>query len=150
MKVHCYYVNGSDAQGCLVVFINNFGQVDNQTVRLENSSIAWEEFNLNHPISCYHRVLAFDIEAGDNVSDIAIVANATRTLTTPCPLASPGNLFIAIIIIIINSHTESMVFIIISVAITSIVFMLTLILVIGFVLQHWNKSNDTTTESRQN
>ena len=96
MKIHCYYVNGSDVQGCLVVFINNFGQVDNQTVRLESNSTALEQFNLNHPISCYHRLLAFDIEAGGNVSDIAIVANVTRKLTTSCPLASPGNLFIAI------------------------------------------------------
>ena len=97
MKVHCYFINGSDAQGCLVVFINNFGHVDNQTVRLDSNSTTWEEFNLNHPISCYDQVLAFDIEAGGNVSDIAIVANVTRTLTTPCPLASPSNLFIAII-----------------------------------------------------
>ena len=43
-----------------------------------------------------------------------------------------------------------MVVIIISVAIASIVFMLALILVIGLILQHWNKSNDTTTESRLN
>ena len=153
VKVYCYFINGSDAQGCMVVFINNFGQVDNQTVRLESNSTALEQFNLNHPISCYHRVLAFDIERGGNVSDITIVANVTRTLTTPCPLASPSNLFIAIV----NSfswyifiHIESMVFIITSVAVASIVFMLALILIIGLVLQYWNKSNNTTIESRQN
>ena len=72
VKVHCYFINGSDAQGCLVVFTSSFGQVDNQIVRLESNSTAWEEISLDRPISCYHRVLAFDIEAGGNVSDIAI------------------------------------------------------------------------------
>ena len=94
VKIHCYYINGSDAQGCLVVFTSSFGQVDNQTAKLESNFTAWKEINLNHPISCYDRVLAFDIEGGGNVSDIAIMANI---IATPCLMASPGNLFIAII-----------------------------------------------------
>ena len=96
MKVHCYFINGSDAQGCLVIFTNNFGQVDNQTakLRLERSSTIWEEFVLDHPISCYHQVLAIDIEAGGNISDLAVMANISRKLETPCPMASQGILIL--------------------------------------------------------
>ena len=89
--VHCYFVNSSDAQGCLVIFTSNFRQVNNLTARLDSNSTAWEEFNLDHPVSCYDQVLAFDIEAGGNVSDVAVMANISRKLTTLCPVASQGN-----------------------------------------------------------
>ena len=92
MKVHCYFINGSDAQGCLVVFINSFGQVDNQTARLESNYTAWKEIILDHPVSCYDQVLAFDIEAGGNVSDLAVIANVPRKSAIPCPLTSPSKL----------------------------------------------------------
>ena len=93
VNVHCYFLNGSDAQGCLVIFTSNFGQVDNQTAKLRldsSNSTSWGEFILHHPISCYHQVLAIDIEAGSNTSDLAVMANISRKLETPCPLASQG------------------------------------------------------------
>ena len=99
MKVYCCFINSSDAQGCLVVFINSFGQVDNQTERLEsNSTVArWEDFDLAHPVSCYDQVLAFDIEAGGNVSGLAVMANISRKSAIPCLLASQGKLLILLI-----------------------------------------------------
>ena len=100
VKVYCCFINSSDAQGCLVVFINSFGQVDNQIARLESNSTAtrWEEFDLAHPVSCYDQVLAFEIEAGGNVSDLAVMVNISRKTAIPCPLASQGNLLLLLII----------------------------------------------------
>lgn len=54
VMVNCYFLNGSDAQGCMIIFISNFEQVDNQTARLDSNSTAWVEFNLDHPVSCYY------------------------------------------------------------------------------------------------
>ena len=96
VKVYCCFINVSDAQGCLVVFINSFRQANNQIARLKSNSTAthWEEFDLAHPVSCYDEVLAFDIEAGGNVSDLAVMANISRKTAIPCPLASQGNLLL--------------------------------------------------------
>ena len=65
-------------------------------VELDSNSTAGEVFKLDRPVSCYHQVLAFDIEAGGNISDLAVMANIMRKLAAPCPLVSQGNLFIAI------------------------------------------------------
>ena len=143
MKVHCYFLNGSDAQGCLIVFIHSFGK-DNHTARLDSNSTTWEEFTLDYPISCYGQVLAFDIEAGGNVSDLAVMADISSKLKTPCPLVFQGK-SIAIVNIMPRAGYSIfigfMVTIITSVVITSIVFMLALILVVGLLLRRWNKSN---------
>ena len=122
--------------------------IDNQTVELDSNFTAWAVIKLDNPVSCYDQVLAFDIEAGGNVSDLAVMANLTRNLAIPCTLTSQGNSFVIIATLnyakSYSIHIESMVFIIIvtSVAVASIVFVLALILVIGLILQCWNKSNN--------
>ena len=60
VEVHCYFINGSDAQGCLVVFSSNLIHVKSKSIELvlmENDSIVWSVANLAHPISCYSQVL---------------------------------------------------------------------------------------------
>ena len=81
----------------MVVFISSFGQVNNQTVILsilDSNFTAWKEFILDHPVSCYHQVLAFDIEADGSISGLAAVDTVTGQLAPPCPFVSQGNFLI--------------------------------------------------------
>ena len=61
IHIYCYFVNGSDAQGCLVAFSSNLTQITVQyteSILMENHSTAWSVTSLAHPISCYHKVFA--------------------------------------------------------------------------------------------
>ena len=70
--------------------------------------MAWSEANLAYPISCYHQVFAFDIEAAGNVSDLAIegsiIANQSQVM---CTVVSQGTLIILYGIIEINTYLHS-------------------------------------------
>ena len=98
MEVHCYFINGSDAQGCLVVFCSNLTHVKSKPIELilmENDSIIWSVANLAHPISFYHQVFAFDIETGGSISDLAIEGSGiTNQSQAVCPVVSQGILTI--------------------------------------------------------
>lgn len=89
VKVHCDFVNGSDAQGCLVVFSSNITHVMSQSTELILMESHSTVVTLTHPISCYHQVFAFDIEATGNVSSLAIEGSFITTnqsqAGTVCP-----------------------------------------------------------------
>ena len=55
--VWCDFISGSEAHGCLVVVL---GVHDSITVEVERGSSL--VLNISTPLSCYHDVLAFDIE----------------------------------------------------------------------------------------
>ena len=97
LKVHCYFVNGSDAQGCMVVISSNLTHITSQFTELilkEDHSTAWSVANLAYPLSCYHQVLAFDIEATGNISNLAIEGSFTTNqsqATCPDTVVSQGS-----------------------------------------------------------
>ena len=98
VKVHCYFIDGSDAQGCLVVFSSNLTHVKSKSIELilmENDSMAWSVANLARSISCYHQVFAFDIETDGSISDLAIEGSIiTNQSQAVCPVVSQGTLAI--------------------------------------------------------
>lgn len=77
--VQCDFITGSDAEGCMVMLVGEFG---NSTVTLTRSNNS-QVFNATHPLSCYHEVLAYDIESDGSTGTLAVpgllVRNSSRT-----------------------------------------------------------------------
>ena len=97
-EIQCHFINGSDARGCKVVIVSNHTIVDNITVTLlradETESIASTTMlNLTRVFDCYHHVFAYDIEANNSTSNLAITGklNITTVTVTECIFATEGN-----------------------------------------------------------
>ena len=61
--IHCDFIAGSDALGCMVILV---GEVTNTTVLVDRDNttgVGVASTELPLPLSCYHDVIAFDIEA---------------------------------------------------------------------------------------
>ena len=71
--VQCVFIEGSDAQGCMIVLM---GTYDNTTAiisrRYQGSGSANATVNVAEPVSCYHEVYAFDIEHDGGVGTLAV------------------------------------------------------------------------------
>ena len=75
IDIECYFLNGSDAQGCKVVVVSDHSSVGNITAMLIRHNVSDStvsgQVNLTYHIDCYHHVLAFDIEANGTISSLA-------------------------------------------------------------------------------
>ena len=81
-EVHCEYIAGSDARGCMVVLI---GELDNFTSFLDRNDDS--KFLVSTlPLSCYHEIFAFDIENDGMNGTLAIPGMLVKnfSFTTPC------------------------------------------------------------------
>ena len=71
--VRCHFMEGSDAQGCMVVIQSTY---KNETVNIIRKyhvdDIAEVKVNVAEPTSCYHGVYAFDIEYNGSVGTLAV------------------------------------------------------------------------------
>ena len=89
----CHFLTGSDALGCMVILI---GQSSNHTVKLMKRSadiVHTEELKLeNKSLSCYDRIVAFDIESDGSVGALSVPGHLERSTGGPC-IASEGSPF---------------------------------------------------------
>ena len=67
-RVQCDFILGSDAQGCMVVLV---GELVNTTVNI-SKSLSLEIVNAAYSVSCYKKVLAFDIEGDGQIGALAV------------------------------------------------------------------------------
>ena len=82
--LQCNFLAGSNAQGCMVVLVSNFG---NETKKLtRNSTHAVDIVNATHPLSCYAEVYGFDIESDGSLGSLAVPGKIIRdsALIAPC------------------------------------------------------------------
>ena len=89
IDIQCWFIHGSDARGCKVVLVSEY---KNEVVIIErnnaNAISASGTFNLTYPVSCYSRVLAFDVEHNYSLSNLSIEGNLQPTLTLNTKLCS--------------------------------------------------------------
>ena len=67
--VQCYFITGSNAQGCMVVLVGEFENIT-QTLNITNSC-KMEIFNSTDPIT-FHEVFAYDIESEGSIGTLAV------------------------------------------------------------------------------
>ena len=86
INIQCWFIHGSDALGCKVVLVSDYRGVNNETMNItrktNNIMSVFGTFNLTQPVSCYNRVLAFDIEISNTLSNVTIEGNFQPTATT--------------------------------------------------------------------
>ena len=73
IDIQCWFIHGSDAQGCKVVLVSEY---EHEVVIIKRNSdnliSASGTFNLTYPVSCYSRVLAFDVEHNKILGNLSI------------------------------------------------------------------------------
>ena len=81
IDIQCWFIHGSDALGCKIVLVSDYPSVNNeQAVLLRNNTLASGQLNLTHIVSCYHQVLAFDIEVNNTLSNLTIEEKLKSTM----------------------------------------------------------------------
>ena len=89
IDIQCWFIHGSDARGCKVVLVSEY---KDEVVIIErnndNAISASGTFNLTYPVSCYSRVLTFDIEHNNTLSNLSIEGKLQPRLTLNTKLCS--------------------------------------------------------------
>ena len=70
--VHCEFIGGSDAQGCMIVLVGTYDNVTTIITRRESSESATATVNVAEPATCYHEVYAFDVEHDGGVGTLEV------------------------------------------------------------------------------
>ena len=98
IDIQCWFIHGSNVRGCKVVLVSEY---KDEVVTIErnnaNAISASGTFNLTNPVSCYSRILAFNIEYDNTLSNLSIEGKLQPTLTLNTKLCS------GISILLINS-----------------------------------------------
>ena len=90
IDIQCWFIHGSDALGCKAVLVSDYPSVNYEVMNIsrnDNNMSASGMFNLTQPVSCYSKVLAFDIESDDTLSNLTLEVNLHPT-STPDALCS--------------------------------------------------------------
>lgn len=87
-RVQCDFITGSNAQGCMVVLV---GEFDNVTVNLKRDNNT-EVIIVTYPVSCYKKVLAFDIEYDGSIGTVAVSRELMRNFSTVVQCSSTPDL----------------------------------------------------------
>ena len=90
-QVQCDFIPGSDAQGCMIVLVGDYNNVSAiLLMNLTNSEI----INVTTSVSCYKRVIAFDIEHNGQIGTLAVPGKLSGNVntTTKClPSSKPAS-----------------------------------------------------------
>ena len=84
VRVKCDFIIGSDAKGCMVLLVSEFGNFSMNLTKNINEIADYLEgvANPTYPLSCYGEVYGFDIKHDTSVGKLAIPGNI-KFLRTP-------------------------------------------------------------------
>ena len=90
IDIQCLFIHGSDARGCRVELVSDYPSVNSVIMNISrNDMVGSAKFTLNQPVSCYNRVLAFDIEVNHALSNLTIEGDIMfQPRSTPNTLCS--------------------------------------------------------------
>ena len=84
--LQCVFVDGSDAQGCMVVVVGEFGNATRNLTR--DSTFVTGTLNITYPLSCFSEVFGFDIESDGSVGTLAVPGVLLMNTSTAGPCHS--------------------------------------------------------------
>ena len=85
IDIQCWFIHGSDALGCKVVLVSDHPTISNEIgifSRIKTNATGM--MTLAHPVSCYVRVVAFDIESDNTTNNITIEGKLINRTDTVC------------------------------------------------------------------
>ena len=108
LTIQCEFITGSNATGCMVVLTGLNEPYHVNLTRNPNSNSTTLTVALEHPLSCYTGVKAFDIEADSSVGSVPVrgqLKTESGTLCTPIvTTVIPGKRMLSYLQVI-NIHT---------------------------------------------
>ena len=85
IDIQCWFIHGADALGCKVVLVSDHSTIKNESRTFsKRNTYATGMMTLAHPVSCYLRVVAFDIESDNTTSNITIEGKLINRTDTVC------------------------------------------------------------------
>ena len=84
LNVQCLFIMGSDSLGCSILLISNQSGVESVTVTLSRKQGAIYEsgrLSLTHKSQCYDRVLAFNVDKNNVISNFSVETELPGSLT---------------------------------------------------------------------
>ena len=81
--IKCSFMAGSDATGCMVVFLGELGNTTVTLMKDVNDKVKMIVHKLPFPLVCYDQVFAYDIESDGSTGTLAVpgIMQVTRYLT---------------------------------------------------------------------
>lgn len=83
--LECTFTIGSDAQGCMVVFVGESGNMTRNLMRLNSSTLAVVTVNTTIPLHCYNEVFGYDIETDGSLGTLAVQGVILRNFSSMVP-----------------------------------------------------------------
>ena len=71
IRIQCLFLIRSDAIGCKVVLVSNCSNDSDMYTNITKTK-AFKQLTLPRNVSCYHKVIAYDIEVNNTISDLGI------------------------------------------------------------------------------
>lgn len=88
LSVNCVFVNGSDTQECMVVFVGELKNITTSLIRNNSETFMKVTINVtvNDEIFCFigTKVFGYDIESNGSIGMLAIPGVLNRTMDTFC------------------------------------------------------------------
>ena len=85
IDIQCWFIHGSDALGCKVVLVSDHPTISDEIgIFLRNKTYASGTMTLAYPVSCYLRMVAFDIESDNTTNNFTLEGNFMTAQSAPC------------------------------------------------------------------
>ena len=82
--VQCDFILGSNAHGCMVILVGELGNITVNLTRENLYTLTTLTINKMLPLSCYHKIIAFDIESDKSVGTLAVSGSLVGSITDIC------------------------------------------------------------------
>ena len=98
--LQCKFITGSDATGCMVVLTSEYSQKTQYNLTRNSTISEVLSVTLEHSLSCYTEVKAFDIESDGSVGTLPVPGQLIVNSQAPCtpPLSGDNCMFCFMII----------------------------------------------------